>query len=416
MTHNTSIFISELLGVPLLDHLGEEMGKIKDFFITNGGTFPEISAVLYGYRRKEYLLSWEKVGFYNRRFFSTKIARGDQVPAELTRQEILIKRDILDKQIVDMDGAKIVRINDLEFREVDGYLSLIAADVGIRGILRRLLAGSLREWWRKNFDQQKSKQLISWAYVAPIQPKLSRLELNVPRQKVAQLLPQDIAHIMGQISLKEQEILFKSLDRDIAAKILPELDAATRGKLLEKLGREEASDLLEIMPPDEAADVLGDLSENSAQEIIEVMEKEEAKEIQELLEHPEDTAGGMMTTEVFTVAPDETFDEAILKIKEAGRKVETIYYIYVVDPENRLLGICSLRDLLLSRWDQKISVGMVTNMKYVSPNSPQKEVAALVSKYNLLAVPVLDEEKKLLGIVTVDDVVDLLISHYPGGK
>jgi magnesium transporter len=242
------------------------------------------------------------------------------------------------------------------------------------------------------------------------------LELNVPRQKVAQLLPQDIAHIMGQISLKEQEILLKSLDKDIAAKILPELDSITQGKLLEKLGREAASDLLEMMPPDEAADVLGDLSENSAQEIIEVMEKEEAKEIQELLEHPEDTAGGMMTTEVFTVSPDETFDEAILKIKEAGRKVETIYYIYVVDPENRLLGICSLRDLLLSRWDQKISAGMVTNIKFVSPDSLQKEVAMLVSKYNLLAVPVLDGEKKLLGIVTVDDVVDLLIARYPGSK
>ncbi|MFI5305495.1 MAG: magnesium transporter [Nitrospiria bacterium] len=415
MNNQTSIFISELLGVPLLDHLGEEMGKVKDFFVTNGGTFPEISAVLYGFRQ-EYILSWDKVGFYNRRFFSTKISRREQTPVELTRQEILIKRDILDKQIVDIHGAKIVRINDLEFREVDGYLSLIAADVGIRGILRRLLAGRLREWWRKNFDQQKSKQLISWAYVAPIQPKLSRLELNVPRQKVAQLLPQDIAHIMGQMSLKEQEILLKSLDKDIAAKILPELDSISQGKLLEKLGREAASDLLEMMPPDEAADVLGDLSENSAQEIIEVMEKEEAKEIQELLEHPEDTAGGMMTTEVFTVSPDETFDEAILKIKEAGRKVETIYYIYVVDPENRLLGICSLRDLLLSRWDQKISAGMVTNIKFVSPDSPQKEVATLVSKYNLLAVPVLDEEKKLLGIVTVDDVVDLLIARYPGSK
>jgi Mg2+ transporter MgtE len=219
---------------------------------------------------------------------------------------------------------------------------------------------------------------------------------------------------MGQISLKEQEILFRTLDKDIAARTLAELDPATQRRLLEKLDREEASDLLEIMPPDEAADVLGDLSENSAQEIIKVMDKDEAEEIQELLEHPEDTAGGMMTTEYFTVSPDETFDEAILKIKETGRKVETIYYIYVVDSENRLLGICSLRDLLLSRWDQKISAGMVTQIKSVSPDSPQKEVAHLISKYNLLAVPVLDDQKKLVGIVTVDDVVDLLIAHYPG--
>ncbi len=413
--NRSSVYISELLGVPVLDAVGEEIGRVKDFFITPGETFPKISAVLYGYRR-EYVLPWEKVNFYNRRFFSTRIHKADQRKAELTRQEILIKRDILDKQIVDIHGAKLVRVNDLEFQDFNGSLSLVSADVGIRGIIRRLLGGNARDWWRKTLDHKKSKQLISWTYVAPIQPKLSRLELNIPRQKVSQLLPQDIADILEQVSLKEGEFLFKSLDKNMAAKTLPELDRQTQARIVEKLGKEMASDILELMPPDKAADVLGDLPENSAREIIRAMEKDEAKEVQELLEHREDTAGGMMTTEFFTVSPEVTYDEAIFKIKEAGREVETIYYLYVVDDQKRLLGICSLRDLLLSRWDQKISAGMVTHIKSVSPESPQKEVASLISKYNLLAIPVLDPDQKLLGIVTVDDVVDILMTHYPGGK
>ncbi|MHB8481410.1 MAG: magnesium transporter MgtE N-terminal domain-containing protein [Nitrospiria bacterium] len=413
--NNSSIYVSELLGIPVLDHLGEEIGRVKDFFIAGGEIFPKVTAVLYGYRRG-YILPWEKIIFYNRRLFSTKILKSGRTPVELTRHEILIKRDILDKQIVDIHGAKVVRVNDLELQEINGTLSLTSADVGVRGILRRLLGGSSREWWRKKFDRKKSQHLISWAYVGPIQPQLRRLELNISRQKVSQLLPQDIAHIMEQVSSKDRELLFKSLDKDTAAKTLSELDPDTQVKIVEKMDREEASDILEIMPPDEAADVLGDLSENSAQQIIQVMQKEEAEELQELLEHPENTAGGMMTTEIFTVSPEMTCDEAILKIKEKGHEVETIYYLYVVDDENKLVGICSLRDLLLARWDQKLSVGMMTNIKYVSPRSPQGEVASLISKYNLLAVPVLDEEKKLVGIVTVDDVVDVLIEYYPRNK
>lgn len=412
---NYTVFISELIGKPVLDSRGEEIGRVKDFFVVNGSVFPKVSAVLYG-RRKSYVLPWDMVHLYNRRFFSAKISKSDRVPAQLTRQEILVKRDILDKQIVDINGAKVVRVNDIEFKEVEGALTLFAADVGIRGIIRRLLSGQVREWWRKKGDAGKRQNMISWSYVVPIQPKLNRLELTVPRQKVSQLLPQDLAEIMEQVSVNEREALFKSLDRDTAARTLSELEPGTQAKIVEKMGREEASDILEIMPPDEAADVLGDLSEASAKEIINVMDREDAQEIQELLEHSVDTAGGMMTTEVFTVPPDTTFDETILKIKEVGREVETIYYIYVIDDQGKLLGICSLRDLLLSRWDQKISVGMMTNIKYVSPNSPQKEVAALISKYNLLAVPVLNEERKLLGIVTVDDVMDLLMAYYSGNR
>lgn len=412
---NYTVFISELIGKPVLDSRGEEIGRVKDFFVVNGSVFPKVSAVLYG-RRKSYVLPWDMVHLYNRRFFSAKISKSDRVPAQLTRQEILVKRDILDKQIVDINGAKVVRVNDIEFKEVEGALTLFAADVGIRGIIRRLLSGQVREWWRKKGDSGKRQNMISWSYVVPIQPKLNRLELTVPRQKVSQLLPQDLAEIMEQVSVNEREALFKSLDRDTAARTLSELEPGTQAKIMEKMGREEASDILEIMPPDEAADVLGDLSEASAKEIINVMDREDAQEIQELLEHSVDTAGGMMTTEVFTVPPDTTFDETILKIKEVGREVETIYYIYVIDDQGKLLGICSLRDLLLSRWDQKISVGMMTNIKYVSPNSPQKEVAALISKYNLLAVPVLNEERKLLGIVTVDDVMDLLMAYYSGNR
>ncbi|MBI1822395.1 MAG: CBS domain-containing protein [Nitrospirae bacterium] len=408
---NGSVYVSELLGIPVLDQSGEEIGRVKDFFIAGGEIFPKVSSILYGFR-KDYILPWEMVLIYNRRFISTKVSKSDRMPVELTRQEILIKRDILDKQIVDIHGAKVVRVNDLELQDIKGTLSLTSADVGVGGILRRLLGGKTREWWRKKFDEKGSKNLISWAFVGPIQPQLRRLELNISRQKVAQLLPQDIAHIMEQVSMKERELLFKSLDKNTAARTLSELDPDTQVKIVEKMDRGEASDILEIMPPDEAADVLGDLSEKSAQQIIQAMEKEEAAELQELLEHQEDTAGGMMTTEVFTVSPDFTCDEAILKIKETGREVETIYYLYVIDEQSTLLGICSLRDLLLSRWDQKISVGMTTHIKFVAPHSPQREVASLISKYNLLAIPVLDEEKKLLGIVTVDDVVDLLMSYY----
>ena len=249
---------------------------------------------------------------------------------------------------MDINGAKLVRVNDLELGDVKGRLCLVAADIGLRGILRRLGLEKRGEKFMSLFRSQLPHKLIAWHYVQTIEPKLNRLTLTVSRQKVAGLHPADLAQIISEVSQKERTAIFGSLDVDTAAEALHELEPQVQADIIDDMSKERASDILERMPPDEAADVLGDLPEAKAQELINLMEKEEAEDVQELLEHEEDTAGGLMTTEYLSFPPDMTVEEAVKELRLEAPNVETIYYLYILDSEEHVLGVISLKNLILA--------------------------------------------------------------------
>ncbi|HEX9020140.1 MAG TPA: CBS domain-containing protein, partial [Nitrospirota bacterium] len=346
---------------------------------------------------------------FNRRVISANVRVDGLTPASPLSNDILLCRDLLDKQIVDINGAKLVRVNDLELGDVRGRLCLVAADIGLRGLLRRLGAEKRGEKFFSLFQYKLQHKLLSWHYVQSVEPKLARLTLTVSRQKVSSMHPADLAEIISEVSQKERTAIFGSLDVDTAAEALHELEPRVQADIIDDMSKERASDILERMPPDEAADVLGDLPEAKAQELINLMEKEEAEDVQELLEHEEDTAGGLMTTEYLAFPPDMTVEEAIKELRLEAPDVETIYYLYIVDRNERLQGVLSLKNLILARPQTLLSDIMKTPVKTLSLEAGQKDVAEFISKYNLLAAPVVDENAAMRGIVTVDDVVDFLL-------
>ena len=403
------IFVSDVYKKPVLDQAGEEIGRLRDIIVGQGDPFPAVSALVVASGKNSIVLSWELINLFNKRVISANVLRKNLIPAPPAPTDILICRDLLDKQIVDINGAKLVRVNDLRLGDVNGRMCLIAADIGLRGILRRLGLESQGERFLSMLRYRMSSNLIGWHYLQPVEPKLSKLTLTVSRQKVSQMHPADLAEIISEVSQKERRAIFGTLDLETAAEALHELEPSLQADIIDDLSQEQASDILEQMPPDEAADVLGDLPEKKAKELISLMEKDEAEDVTELLEHEEDTAGGLMTTEFLAFPPDMTVEDAITELRLEAPDVETIYYLYLTDDRDRLLGVLTLKDLILARPELPLRDIMRSPVKTLSLDAEQKDVAEFISKYNLLAAPVVDEDQVLRGIVTVDDVVDFLL-------
>jgi Mg/Co/Ni transporter MgtE len=275
--------------------------------------------------------------------------------------------------------------------------------------MRRLGVERGGEDLMKLFKKHLPYNLISWNYIQPLEPKLTKISLTVPRQMVSELHPADIAEIISQVSHKEGASFFKGLDVETAAGALSELQPDVQAAIITGMETEKAADIIEEMPPDEAADVLSDLPMAKAKEILESIEKDEAEDIQELLSHEEDTAGGLMINEFIAYLPETKVKDAIMKFRRDAEEVETVYYIYVIEANEKLIGAVSLRDLLLADPDARLTDIMETKLKTVTPDTDEMEVAEIISKYNLVALPVVDTEGFLLGIVAIDDVIDRIL-------
>jgi CBS domain-containing protein/sporulation protein YlmC with PRC-barrel domain len=403
------LFVSEILKKTVLDPKGEDLGRVKDFIVIKGEPLPRVSALILEKNKAYYQLDWEYINIFNKKIISSRIYALKLKNYEFSEDELLIIRDILDKQIVDANGAKVVRVNDVKLEGLNNNAYLFAIDVGMRGVLRRLGAERRGEGLYRIFGKNLPHTLIRWNYLQPLEPRLKMISLTVPRQMVSDLHPADIADIISKISHEEGVAFFEGLDPDVAAESLHELQPEVQKSIIGSLDKDFASDIVERMPPDEAADLLGNLPSEKAKELLESIEKDEAQDIQELLGHEEDTAGGLMTNEFIAYGPELKVIDAIEKFKINAHDIETVYYIYIVDENYKLLGVTSLRDMLLSSPDTPLPEIMETKMKTVTPDTDQQTVAEIISKYNLLAIPVVDENGILLGIVTIDDIIDILL-------
>lgn len=403
------LFVSEILGKPVLDPKGDDLGKVRDIIVVRGEAFPKVSALILEKKKSLLNLPWAGLNIFNKRIISSNNYSESLQTYEFNEKDLLIVRDIFDKQIVDANGAKVVRVNDVKLEGYDSEALLIAVDVGMRGIMRRLGFERGGEDVMRIFKKPLPYNLISWTYMQPLEPKLTKISLTVPRQMVSELHPADIAEIISQVSHKEGASFFKGLDVETAAEALSELEPEVQAAIITDMETDKAADIIEEMPPDEAADVLSDLPADKAKKILESIEKEEAEDIQELLSHEEDTAGGLMTNDFIAYPPEISVKEAIEKFRKDAEDVETVYYLYITDPDEKLLGVVSLRELLLAPPDAKLSEILESKLKTVTPDTDEIEVAEIVSKYNLVAIPVVDTEGFMLGIVTIDDVIDVIL-------
>lgn len=403
------LFLSEILKKPILDPRGDEVGRLRDIIIAKSEYLPKVTEIIVERRKDMYRIPWDDLDLFNKRIISAKAYSDDLIPYDMNAGDLLAVRDILDKQIVDVNGVKVVRVNDIKLEGYESEAVLIAVDVGIRGILRRLGMERKGEDILRMARVTLPNNLISWNYLQPLHPKLSAISLTVPRQMLSELHPADIADIISRVSHHEGAAFLKNLDVDVAAETLSELSSETQVEIIRGMDPEKASDIIEMMAPDEAADVLGDLPAEKAKEILSHIEKEEAEDIQELLGHEGDTAGGLMTNEFIAYHPGISVRDTIERFRKDTSEIETVYYIYLIDEGERLIGVVSLRDLLLADPATSVSDIMETKIKTVTPGTDEKVVAGIISKYNLVALPVVDSNGILLGIVTVDDILDRIL-------
>lgn len=402
-------FLSELVGRTAVVDVGGRrltVGRVADFVVQHpDDTFPKIDALVIKSSGGKHLAPVASIADFDS---DGKLILRD-VPSQAAPPDdeaLYLVEDLFDKQIVDVDGRKVVRINDLEIARTGGALRVVAADIGIGGIVRRL--GGRR--FSRRMIERLPRTLIAWDNVAPLHDlNPTEIRLSVSDSRLARLHPSDLAEIIGDLSSHDAARVVASLDDETAADALEHLDADTQRSIIDDLGHERAADIIEEMDSDDAADLLGDLPPEQQERLLSEMDAETAEDLRELVAYDENTAGGVMTKDYLWIYPHRTVSATIAKIRELAPETEFIYYLYVTDETEKLLGVLSLRTLLLSAPDDVIHTVMESDVVSVHPDVKATEVASTIARYDLMACPVVDDDGKLLGIVTVDDAIDAII-------
>jgi len=409
------IFLSDFVNAEVVDLRQHRVGRVRDLIVVMSDPFPRVTGVVLKNNPRVRSIDWGVVRSWDNKELSLKVEAKDLQPHTRTDTELWLSRQVLDKQIVDMDGRRVVRVNDLQLSQVDGSMLLVGVDIGSRGLMRRIGLEGLGRRVIASLGRDWPHKLISWEAVDPVKSDVNSVKLRIAHTKLAKLHPADIAEIVHELSPDDRSAVFAALDDEKAADTLEEIqDEQMQASILERLDVERASDILEAMSPDEAADLLADLPKERAQQLLQKMEEDEAEDVEELLAYRGDTAGGLMTTEYVGVLHTLTAAQAIDRLRELEPDAESVYYVYVVDEEEHLLGVLSLRDLIVAKPETPIRDFMIKNVIAVRVDAGPREVAEVTSKYNLLAVPVVDEHNRLQGIVTVDDVMERVMPARAG--
>ncbi len=398
------LYLSQVLGRPLRDVEGERVAAIKDVIVSLGEDHPPVTGLVARYGRRDFYLP------------RARIARMDEHGAQLISDtldlrpfarrdgEVLLARDVLDKQLIDVDGKRVVRVNDVQLINVAGEWRVTGADVSLQGLWRRLAPAGI-------VGSGRPVEVIDWADVGYLATDAATVRLKSSRDKLARLHPVEIARLAEALSIHQGAEVVAALDDETAAETLEEMPEESQARIIGDMDEERAADILEWMSPDEAADVLGDLPEEKAEDLLNRMEGEEQADVAELLPYEDDTAGGLMTTEFVTLPKNLTVGEALARLREMAETPNMIYYLYVVEREGswKIVGVIALRSLILADPTYLLEEVMREEFQHAHPDDPAEEVAQKIAEYNLLALPVIDDEGDIAGIVTVDDAIALLL-------
>lgn len=390
--------LSRYLGLPVREGGKVKVGRIRDLVVQAAvGLEARVTGVLVEDRSgKEIRVPWEAVETLGAKGLILKGSLEDVKEKPLTGNELHLAEHLLDKKIIDTKRKKIRRVSDVDLKEQAGELLVTSVDAGVAGMLRRI---GFPAWGGPGLEHR-----VSWEDLEPLEA-----ETKTRFERLSELHPADIADLVEELPPTQATEVLEGLDPETAAETLPEVEPELQSDILESLESGKAADILDEMPPDDAADLLGDLSEDKAREIMGDMQKEEKEEVQELLRHEEDTAGGMMNTEFVALPATLSAEGAIQKLRELAPEAETVYYLYVVDENEHLAGVLTLRNLIIAKPETLLREIMDPEVASVRTETEFKEVADLFAKYNLLALPVIDAEGKLEGVVTVDDVIEEIV-------
>ncbi len=399
------LYLSQVLSRPIRDLEGERVATVKDVIIRLGeDDHPPVTGFVARYRRRDFFLSRWRIAEFGEQGVRLNSDILDLRPFVRRDGEVLLARDVLDKQLIDVDGKRVVRVNDVQIIEAAGQWRVTGADVSLQGLWRRLAPAGF-------VGTRTPVEVIDWADVGYLATDAATVQLKSSSDKLARLHPVEIARLAEAFSYHHGTEIVEALDDETAAETLEEMPAEHQARILGDMDEERAADILEWMSPDEAADVLGDLPEEKAEELLGLMESKEQADVAELLSYEDDTAGGLMTTEFVTLPRDLTVGEALARLREMAETPNMIYYLYVTDGEGswQLVGVIALRSLILADPSAPLAEVMRAEFQRAHPDDPATEVAQKIAEYNLLALPVVDEAGDILGIITVDDAMEILL-------
>lgn len=415
------IFFSQLMDKPVLDKNGATAGEIYDLAVKASQVYPVSDALIIrqGFPNRKYaLINWADIEKIDSEGVKLKIEKSvlnfNQIHDE--KKEFTLRRDILDQQVVDTHNHKVIRVNDIQLLVVDHALMIAHVDIGSRGLLRRLGFEKIVDLMVKLFNPGakylKNEHLISWKHIQPlaINPVSMTIKIDLPQKNLLSIPAADLGDIFLDLNINHQIALFKSLNLVNKTKIFTNIDFKTQNSLLEELNDFEISELLNNIPSDEATDFLEKLSSEKTKHILSLIENKYSKRLSQLLGYSGDSAGGLMTTEYIAFTKDTLVQTALDQIRQRKFKSEPAQFIYIIDETQHLISATNFRRIILANPTEPIQNSAFPKTYFVRLDSSIKEVAYLMEKYKYFAIPVVDENNVLQGIITVDDILSQLIA------
>jgi sporulation protein YlmC with PRC-barrel domain/CBS domain-containing protein len=406
------LYFTELLALPVYDLKGRRIGRVRDAALVPLIDPARVDRFLVGAG-----ITWLSVRYDQVSRISLEgIHLNDEklFPYHSDEYMLRIGRDLLDQQIIDVDGRKVVRVNDVTLeihsRDERDFLQIAEVDVGIRSIFRRLFQGVLPPKYIRRLQRPIAPHSIRWELCDIIEPDPQRrLRLNISNDRLESMHPADLADIVEELGSVEREAIFESIDSEAAADALSEIDdPKLQASILESLEPEVAADIVEEMSPDEAADALSEMEDSTSREILEEMESEPGSEVRELLEFEEDTAGGMMNTEYVALPETTTVAGAMEFLRGQEEVLESLNVIFLVDVDNRLKASVPLARIFLAPGEAALASLAPEKLRKATVDEHRERLTELFDKYNLITLPIVDSEGKLAGVVTADDIISVL--------
>lgn len=394
-------YLSQMINSRIEDAADNYIGRLKDVLIKpSSGKYDPVKLILIKSKTGDFCVDFKYVDNFTRKDLSVNVLADKLSKMEVPANEYTwLVRDILDQQIVDVEGARVVRVNDLRLNKIKGATNVVAIDISFKGLLRRLGFS-----WVDVFNILKVN-LIDWTKAQAVE---GGVKIKTLAKELDTLHPADLANIIEDLTLKQREELVSSMDEKSAAEVVEELDPELQKILFNNLGPKKASNILKKMSIDEIVDLMQVLPKNEVDEYLSYLEKHQKKSVEKLIEYDDDTAGGLMTTDYVKALPDWDLKKVISEIKEKSSGMRSLLYVYVVDKDNKFLGAVSLRRLLLTE-DKTKKVSEIfkplSAISVLGVDDDLDDIMELMTKYNLFTAAVLDENATMLGIVTIDDVM-----------
>jgi CBS domain-containing protein len=398
------LHLSLVAGSELRDRSGGKVGRVDDLIVRLGeDEYPPVTGVLATVAGRQVFVPADEVEEIAQGSVALRSVRLDLQPFRRRPQEVLLKKDVLDRQLINVDGARLVRSNDIEIARLGGWYRVVGVDIGLRGLLRRLVPRTLAQ-------SVGTSEFLDWASVEPFTGHVPSLRLRVPHPKLARLHPAQLADLVEAASHREGEEIIKAVgeDPELEADVFEELESHHQLEFMEERSDEEVAQVLGRMESDDAADLVAELPEERREQVVELLPDAQRRRVRALLGYDPATAGGLMSPDFVCVYSQATQADVLERVRISRSSAEALSWIYVMNARKRLIGAIALVDLL--RADPQLRVGEVAGVpQRVRPEAGLEEIARLMTDFDLIVVPVVDTEDRVLGVITVDDVLELVL-------